>query len=41
MDMNQMLWHAISPLIGAYWWLFLLLIVLGFLKNTFHERRAR
>jgi predicted RNA-binding Zn-ribbon protein involved in translation (DUF1610 family) len=32
MDMNQMLWQAISPIIGAYWWLFLMLIVLGFLK---------
>lgn len=35
MDMSQMLWQAFSPLISAYWWLFPLLIVLGFLKTPF------
>jgi hypothetical protein len=35
MDINQILLQAFAPMIASYWWLFVLLIVIGFLKTPF------
>jgi restriction system protein len=35
MDATQILTQAFGPLIGAYWWLILLLFLLAFLKTSF------
>lgn len=35
MDVNQILIKALSPIITSYWWLFLLLAILSFLKTPF------
>jgi hypothetical protein len=35
MDIKQILLQAFAPMIAIYWWLFVLLIVISFLKTPF------